>query len=127
MDRRKLLALASDVRDAARRTCIACAQVSAAAFGLPGGDCGMKCAIRFGESRDGGVGAVSEALAARGRPFVAFVSASRAELPQAARADPNTSGVHVRAEGSRTRRTPLEAGNAKRVVAVALLALRVSH
>jgi cell division protein FtsA len=45
----------------------------------------------------------------------------------AARANQETYGVHVRAEGSRTRRTPTEAGNAKRVVAVALLALRVSH
>jgi hypothetical protein len=55
----------------------------------------------------------------------AVVLAGGAEPPQAARADFSTCGVHVRAEGSRTRRTQVEACNAKRV-SNALLALCVS-
>ena len=125
MDCRKFLAGAARVRDAAGRTCTRRDLVRAAAFGRLGGGRVTVSATRLGESRSGDTGAAHEAIAAHRHPFVAFVIAGGAEPPQAARANPNTCGVHVRAEGSRIRRAPL-ARNAKRVVAVALMALRVS-
>ena len=124
MDSRKFLS-AARVRDPAGRTCTRRELNSAAAFGRPGGGRESVSATRYRDSRSGSAVASVAAQSAHRHPWAAVVDASRAE-PQAARANPNTRGVHVRAEGSRTRRTSL-ACNAKRVVAVALLALRVPH